>query len=180
MTNPIIIAVAPLREAAVADAAARMTKCLERARVELEAADWDVSELAPRPHTWMSREEYKRTQARRDFFAALTEYADGALTLHDRNRRVWSDKGAAGLLKQAEEAAVASYDAYVAKLVAKVGEATAAELSPASDGNLWEYSILRVVGTDGVERRWKTQRIVNWSGLGKMFFQWPTRELRAA
>lgn len=177
-TEIITAAVAPLREAAIADAVVRAHKMLDWARTMLEEGGWDLNVVAPRPNGNYGREEYLRAQRRCQFFSAITEGTAPFTRPGQPNIRVWDEQGAAYYIEEAKKDAAISYDVYVAKLVSKVGAATAATLSPVAGDDLWECSMLTVTGTDGVVRRWKTQRIINHSGLGKLFFQWPTRLMK--
>ena len=68
--------------------------------------------------------------------------------------------------------AAASFEAYVAKLVHKVGEGVTA--ATVEGTQLWRISYLTVAKGETVER-WKTQQIVNYSVLGNSYLQWPTR-----
>ena len=74
-----------------------------------------------------------------------------------------------------KEQAAAEYDAFIAKLVKKIGPVVTAEL----DGNhVWSHSILTVVLKSGEQQRWKTQQITNISKYGKHFNQWPSRKMK--
>jgi hypothetical protein len=78
-------------------------------------------------------------------------------------------------IKQRMEWAAADYDAFVIKLVKKIGEVKKAELH---GNHVWGYSTLIVTIPDGEVQAWKTQQIVNHSKLGKPFNQWPTRRMK--
>jgi hypothetical protein len=85
-----------------------------------------------------------------------------------------SEERYARMREQVRQDAGASFDAYVAKLTAKVGEGV---ISASVVGHLWDYSILTVEKTSGIEQ-WRTQQILNVSCLGKVFNQWPTRKMK--
>lgn len=181
MTNSaeiIATAIAPLRDAAIAEAGDRIARKILAAFSQLQEAGWDLQAVAPRAR-YCSREEYRRAADKRAFFCSITKRAESQ-PAHDDNLREVDGDGVERCIALAKEIAAASYDAYAAKMIAKLGEVTFATLSPCNGSGLWEYSILNVVGADGVGRCWKTQRIVNFSSLGKPFFQWPTRELKKA
>jgi hypothetical protein len=71
--------------------------------------------------------------------------------------------------------AAASFEAYVAKLVHKVGEGVTK--ATVEGTQLWRISYLTVAKGATVER-WKTQQIVNYSVLGNAYLQWPTRKVK--
>lgn len=73
------------------------------------------------------------------------------------------------------KAAGDSYDAWVYKLVQKIGKpVTGANVS----GDPWSGSTITVTTNDGEQQRWKTQMIINTSKLGKQFNQFPTRRMK--
>ena len=78
------------------------------------------------------------------------------------------------VVAQAREAAGASFDAYVIKMVTKIGGVDSASVA---GYHLWNGSVLTVTKGDVVER-WHTQQIVNCSSLGTLFNQWPTRLMK--
>ena len=80
----------------------------------------------------------------------------------------------ARFIKNSKEEAAAQYDAFVAKLIRKIGVVETAELT---GNHVWSYSYLNVTKADGTKESWKTQMIVNVSKLGKLFNQWPTRKV---
>ena len=76
----------------------------------------------------------------------------------------------------ARETAAAEYDAFVAKLEAKIGDdVAAAELA---GNHVWNHSTLTITRTDGSVERWRTSMIINVSKLGKLFNQFPTRKAK--
>ncbi|MNE44768.1 hypothetical protein D3C80_1390130 [compost metagenome] len=99
----------------------------------------------------------------------------GSRSMRDPDPARMSPNGCALFVKQAQENASAQYDAFIAKLEAKIGEVTAAILS---GEHVWGHSILTVTKADGTTEKWKTQMIVNVSVLGNLFNQWPTRKVK--
>ena len=80
-------------------------------------------------------------------------------------------------IEQSIKDAEAQYDAFVIKLTEKIGVVNAAVL----DGNhVWSESVLTVTLPTSEEQKWHTKQIINFSKLGKLFFQWPSRRLVAA
>jgi len=87
-------------------------------------------------------------------------------------------RGVERFVERAQAQAAVEYDAFVCKLVNKVGAVVDAELI---GDHVWSYSVLRVTKREGVEtfvERWKTQQIWNVSVLGNHFPQWPTRLMK--
>jgi len=89
--------------------------------------------------------------------------------------RIKSEFHEARFIKSACENAAFQYDAFIAKLDKKIGEAVSAELS---GNHVWSFSVLTVEKADGSIEHWKTQMIINFSKLGKMFNQFPTRKIK--
>lgn len=181
MTNPIEAAVAPLKADAILRAEKEAKAAIENVRANLEKCGWDMQIAAPFPFSrdtrWRSDAEIKSARSQHDFFSSLTEMRDG----FSYSGRI----GAPCLVQMSEDRcnrfievskfeAAAQYDAFVAKLVRKIGVCDSAEL----DGNhVWGWSILTVRKGAEIER-WKTQQIVNVSKLGKLFNQWPSRKIK--
>lgn len=86
-----------------------------------------------------------------------------------------TDERVARYVKTAREDAAAQYEAFVAKLTVKIG---AVETATLAGRGVWSHSILTVTKSDGARENWKTQMILNVSGLGKVFNQWPTRKVK--
>lgn len=185
--NPIIDAVAPLKERAQALAAERARERVDLVRGQLEAAGWDIRKAAPRPSGFGERREsYARKLAQHKFVIAITSHtkeprqyrnADGSdhhYEVDNHDIRRMDDEKAQHFIKSMVEASGLSYDAYVAKLTAKIGPTTAAKLDRDAT---WSYSNLHVTTQAGEDQVWRTQMIVNVSVLGKLFNQWPTRQV---
>lgn len=174
--HPVALAVAPLREAAIDRARQEAAKVIARVLSDLEAASWDLNVVAPYPNSWnMGRAEYMVAKGRRSLYETITRWTTpthrpGTPLLVRRD--VETEER---FIRNAMEDAAAQYDAFVAKLVRKVGDCVSANLA---GSHVWGYSILSVVLPGGATQRWKTQQIVNVSKLGKLFNQWPSRIVR--
>lgn len=173
-------AVAPLREAAETAAVEKMTEHLEIAKRALEANGWDLEKVAPYPSSlnYSSRKDYMIKKARHDSFYYLT---NEVTPRHRRapgvgDIRTWNEERAANIIERAKKDAAFAYEAYVAKLVGKVGECVDAEMVYSS--GVWSNSNLKVTKVDGKVEIWNTKTIINVSVLGKMFNQWPTRLMK--
>lgn len=175
--NPIAKAVEPLRQDAIKSAAANAKKLVEKVTAELDAAGWDANKAAPFPNSLRcSRQSYREGQSKYYLFRSLTKRADGNISRSPGSPEpvMISEEGVARFIKQMEDQASASYESYVAKLISKVGEVSAAKLL--IEGT-WAYSLLEVTKPNGEVENWKTQMIMNISVLGKLFNQWPTRKV---
>ena len=76
---------------------------------------------------------------------------------------------------QEAQASGDSYDAWVYKLVQKIGKpVTQAQVS----GDPWTGSTISVTTNDGEQQTWNTKMILNTSKLGKVFNQFPTRKMK--
>jgi hypothetical protein len=174
--NPIEAAVAPMKAEAVQRQVAAAEEMLNKAYKILEEAGFNMDVVAPLPKSTLGREAYKQAKAKRDYFRSITTYDRQHVSgrAGEPQLRFPCEEAKARVLKLAEEAAAASYDAYVAKLCKKVGECEQAKVA----GWLWNYSVLTVTKADGTVEKWETQMIVNVSALGKLFNQWPTRKMK--
>jgi hypothetical protein len=173
--NPIEAAVMPLKEAAVDRAEQEAKKLIATVLKRLEEAGWDLDVVAPRPKGNFSREAYAKASALVSLYSSVTTYVHGSRRPSEPNLRKASPEAEAKFIKNAREDAAAAYDAFVAKLVSKIGDVTTASLV---GSHVWGYSVLTVAKADGSVERWKTQQIVNVSKLGKLFNQWPSRKVK--
>lgn len=172
MNNPIERAVAPQKAASVAMAVRAVRSNLDRFTSAL--LEKNLTEVAPFPHSGMSKAEYKQARARYELARrVMITHADG----NKINSPLWADAVNAdaieSILEDTARIAGEQFDAYVAKLTLKVGACDAANVT----GDLWVRSLLTVRKGDKVER-WSTQQILNVSSLGTLFNQWPTRLLK--
>ena len=159
--NHIENAVAHLKAEAIARAEKYATEFAAKVQAEIAVAG-SVSACAPAPKAWTVPTEttakYRAAQQKRALYISLN-----------------GPKCAERFIEAAKENAAAQYDAFVAKLNAKIGPVTSAVL----DGNhVWGYSNLTVVTEAGETQVWRTQTIINISKLGKVFNQYPTRRVK--
>lgn len=170
--TPIETAVAPVKADAIERAEQEAHKIVKSVEVALKIVDGDLDKAAPRPDSFrMNRRDYQNANTKRKTFSMLTTregFAYGENIVRMDPVRIER------FIEQARLDAAAQYDAFVAKLVHKVGPHSSATL----EGNhVWGHSILTVTTPTGVQR-WKTQMIVNVSKLGKLFNQWPSRKVK--
>jgi len=95
--------------------------------------------------------------------------------MRDPEPRARSQEGIDKFLDDAAAMASAQYDEFICKLIRKVGPCTAATLQ---GSHVWGYSTLTCSLVDGTTQAWRTQQIVNVSKLGKVFNQWPSRQVK--
>lgn len=193
--EPVGRVVHPLKADAIKNAGDRARRIVAKVQGELEAAGWNITTAAPGAPRSMSAwsHEYKALNAKRSLFSTLTEEdRDATSAWHaaapqgdEEARRAYfragrpeivrmSERGIARFVEMAEQGAALEYDAFICKLVAKVGDVDSAELT---GSHIWAHSILTVRKGDTVEN-WKTQQIWNVSKLGNEFPQWPTRLMK--
>jgi hypothetical protein len=184
--HPIAIAVAPLRAAAIKSAEDWIRERIKTSTALLIARDWDLNKAAPRSDSMKtSRLQYESAMGLRNWLQSLTlsnEERNGPYYSRNRNSpeyRQMAYPNHAEIIEQAKEQAAAQYDAFVCKLIKKIGPVNRALLQ---EQGVWQYSILSVRKLDGPRVRWehwKTQQIENVSVLGNYFPQWPTRLMKS-
>lgn len=175
MMNAIEQAVEPLKQQAIDLAEQQAEKTIAIVSKELAAANNDLQICAPYPKAWATT-NYHVAVAKYRTFRMLATTRKGS---HYVNEPVLADMDSekiAQFIKDAKEQAAESFNAYVAKLNAKIGPVQAARLSETQA--LWSYSFLHVVLPSGETQIWKTQIICNVSKLGKVFNQFPTRKVK--
>lgn len=178
LESPIGVAVLPVKADALLDAETRVRAKIQKVLEGLAAANWDAEAFAPYPNSMtMGRNGYLAAKNKYSHVRAITKSAPGAPAarrMHSPDPRVINAEGIEATVKMNVDAVAVAYDAFVLKLVRKVGEHSAATL----EGNhVWGHSVLTVTTPAGVER-WKTQMIVNVSKLGLLFNQWPSRKVK--
>lgn len=178
MANPIETAVAPIKAHAVERAEKDARAMVERIMAKLAECGWDAHLAAPFPSSRGSKADYVSGKAKYELFRFLTAQDPAHrpdYRLNSPEMRVRDDAKVERFIEEAKEMAALQYDAFVAKLVAKIGDTTAATLN---GSHVWGHSILTVTLPNGTVERWKTQQIVNVSKLHKLFNQWPTRKVK--
>jgi hypothetical protein len=171
--NQIANAVAPIKQASI-DAAVEATKEVIAAYKEkLEAANWDLNLAFPRPNGFGSRSAYMQKKAARDFASSLVSAVEPSYRPNQPMFvRMCEERIARALVVAAKDAA-AQYEAYVVKLINKVGECDSAVMGFMN--GVWHDSDLVVTKGDSKEV-WNTKCIINRSVHGKVFNQFPTRK----
>jgi hypothetical protein len=179
-TNPIAAAIEPQKTECVDRAEKAFINYVENTIKPLLAEHgYDINKAAPRPNGMRdSRASYVYKLNFRAQIQNITEASNknefGCRPYGAPELVRISEARYARAIEQVRKDAGASFDAYVAKLTAKVGEGV---VSASVVGHLWDYSILTVEKASGTEQ-WRTQQILNVSCLGKVFNQWPTRKMK--
>lgn len=172
--EPVGRALHPQKKEAVEYARQEAQKVIDRVTKELEAAGWDIDVAAPYPNSLRDGQSaYKQKRAKYGLFRSLTTRAFPRSYKREEEKIVeLSPEGCTRFIQQSADDAALQYDAFICKLVSKVGEVTDAEIH---GSHIWEYSFLKVTKADGSQETWKTQQIRNYSVLGTPYLQWPTR-----
>lgn len=175
--EPVGKVVHPLKVEAVEYARIEAEKEIAAVVADLEAKGWDINIAAPYPSSNMNRNEYNRRVERYQLYSRLTETADSRNYGRSNEPRivVMSDSGKASYVLRKMESAAFQYDAFICKLVQKVGPVKSAVLF---GSHVWAESVLTVTKeTDGGKliESWRTHQIWNQSKFGLSFPQWPTR-----
>jgi hypothetical protein len=180
--EPVGKAVHALKADAVASAELDARDVVERVRTDLEAHGWDVHAVAPYPSNRVlyDRAAYARAKAKYGLYNRLImddpKFGYQGSRSGDPRIVVINPTSAERFVNEAREMAAANYDAFIVKLVGKTGKDV---VSAKLDGNhVWGHSTLIIIRKDGRTERWFTQQIVNYSGLGTPYNQWPTRLLK--
>lgn len=178
LTNPVTAAVLPMKKEAEDRAEADTRKLVERYAAKLAEHEWDIRAAFPYPNGNMGREEYRKLKGRHDTAARITRTKPNSGyygSFRGPHFVELDDERIERFVQTAREFAAQQYDAFVMKLVGKVGAVTEAKLH---GSHVWGFSDLAVRKPDGEVEIWRTQQIVNQSVLGTLFNQWPTRKLK--
>lgn len=169
--------VAPLKNDAMDKAEQFARAIIADVAKQLKEAGNDLEKCAPYPSSlnYGSRGEYMAKLAKYTLFHKLCRSRASSRSMHDPNFADMDSNYKAKYIKEAREDAAFQYEAFIIKLDKKVGPVSAALL----EGNhVWGYSFLTVrIPSDAVQI-WKTQHILNVSKLGKVFNQFPTRQVK--
>ena len=170
--NAIAIAVQPIKQASIDAAVEATTEVIAAFKAKLEAADWDLNVAFPRPSHNTSRATYMAQKARHDYASSLVRSVKCSRRPSEPLLVTWCEEGVARAIKNAADDAAFQYEAYVVKLIKKVGACDSAVMGFMN--GVWHDSNLVVIKGDAKEV-WNTKCIVNRSVHGKVFNQFPTR-----
>jgi hypothetical protein len=159
LPNPIEAVVLPLKTEAIKKAEQFARDEVAHVRAELKKHDNDIHAAAPYPDS--SHVNFHAALFQYRLFNKLTAWRPDQIVRPTTPCLV--DVKPALVAKHVAEtcdAAAAFYDAYVVKLVKKIGPVKSATL----EGNhVWAYSLLYVLTESGRHECWKTQSIMNRS-----------------
>lgn len=171
--NKIAIAVEPIKQASI-DAAIEAThEVIAKIKSKLESANWDLNAVFPYPNGFQSRASYMAQKAAHDYAHSLVKVVNYNYKRNSPMIVEMSEAGIARAIDNAAKDAAFQYEAYVAKLIKKVGDCDNAVMG--FNNGVWHDSNLVVTKGDTKEI-WNTKCIVNRSVYGKVFNQFPTRK----
>lgn len=166
-TDVVYQAVLPMKLLAQDKAEEHFRESVSQAAEQIRIHNGDIDKLVPIPAN-LKWDSYagEAIKLARSFYALICELHDGRLYISD---------AAVGLeVYKVRRGAGFEFDAYVYKLNEKINDATlAAELH----GDPWTGSTLKVTTKNKGEQIWTTKIIVNVSKYGKLFNQFPTRQV---
>ena len=173
-SNAIELAVMPLKVVAIERAEKEAKELIIRCTKILKDNGFDLNKVAPYPSYKLNRNDYDIASSRYKLFRMFTRTRPYR-KMNEPEICVIDVNLIKKFIELSKEDASAQYDAFVAKLICKIGKVSEAKLT---GNHVWSFSILTVTKADGTVENWKTQMIVNVSKLGKLFNQWPTRKVK--
>lgn len=175
--HPVALAVEPLRQATIDKTEELARAKIARVAAELAEAGRDLNKCAPYPRSvGISRSDYVSAVNKYHLYSSLTVCDRCTHTPGQERLATMSDKGCARYIEQAKKEAAFQFDAFVVKMVAKVGPVSLAALQV--DAGVWGRSVLTVATPSGETVHWLTQQIINYSKLGLPYNQWPSRRIK--
>ncbi|TXH09273.1 MAG: hypothetical protein E6R03_17030 [Hyphomicrobiaceae bacterium] len=175
LSNPIVLAVLPLKEQALQAQRLWDEAHIERMRRKLEEHGYDIEKAAPYPSPNLGRYDYARVRLQRAQMDAITRW-QSPTHRHGEPLIVTIDpKLCEKFILEGQQQAAYQFDSYAAKLTYKIGAVVSAELL---GHGVWTCSNLIVVLPSGEKQVWHTKGIMNCSKLGKHFPQFPTRKVK--
>lgn len=162
-----------------------MTHLITDALVSLRADAQDRAESALREHVAYTAKLVADAGGAQAYLAQMRQSrwwtGTNSMRLHYTLRLAERPQEMAASVTYAREQAGADVDAFAAKLIRKVGEGVVGVEARVGgiDSDPWARSVLVVTKADGSVEQWLTQRVQKTSPRGKLFYQWPTRRLKA-
>lgn len=179
--EPVGTCLWPMKQDAMNEAEKYAREEVELVRAELEKGAWDINAVAPyperSPETPYGSPAYTRAQEKYAQYIQFVEQVDPYKYVHRREPKYvkMSDERIERYVKNERDTAGFTYDAFMLKMVAKVGPVIDASIT---GSHIWSHSILTVTKDGGTVERWKTQQIVNYSVYGRAYLQWPSRLMK--
>lgn len=174
--NMIEEQVLPLKNEAIEKALAFANEMIEKCEKELKEANNDLRVVAPYPNSFNETKlSFQSKVSRYRLFTSLCKSRKSSIKSGEPRFADIDNEKVNKFRNVVIEDTAAEYDAFVQKLVKKIGEVKEAKL----EGNhVWGYSLLNVITESGEKQIWKTNQIINVSKYGKLFNQWPTRKVK--
>lgn len=185
--EPVGRAIHGVKAEAVLFAEAEARKVVARVEKELAEAGWDRQAYAPYPYRLHAgTHEYDRAKAKYGLVHQLTTSAAEryrSRSMGDPDPAKMDPDMVERFVDNARRDAAHQYDAFICKMVAKVGPCEDAALS---GSHVWGSSILTVTKANSGDRndpdhvieRWHTQQICNQTKYGRPYLQWPSRLMK--
>lgn len=175
LTDKVYLAVLPLKEQAIKEADYRTRERIANCIAKLIAAEWNLDVVAPAGDYKADNEvKYRTKNGLRAFYLHFVKKVHTNVFARNTPAIVEVDNdGIEHMVTVARRDAAEQFEIYVAKLNGKINdEVMSAALAGTS---VWSESHLTVVTRNKGTQVWHTQIIVNFSKLGKIFNQFPTR-----
>lgn len=173
--EPVGQAIHAVKSEAVEHAEQAARETVEKVRQELEEGGWDINAVAPYPYG-LHGLQHDVAKAKYSLFheLATSDPAKGyqRAARGDPRYVVMDPDMIERFVDHRRRGAALQYDAFIVKMVAKVGEVVSAELE---GSHVWGESFLTVEKKSGEREIWKTQQIVNYTKYGRPYYQWPSR-----
>lgn len=153
---------------------------------ELAEDGWDAHKRFGYPYGAMSRLAYFEQQRRYNLCSKYTHFTgNGSRGMHDPDMRAANADNAEVIAKAAAKMAKDALEGFCHKLTGKIEKTIDMHEDVHSvryEGGLdpWGWSYIHVDVRSSLDKRkqiWQTKMIINVSCKGKLFNQWPTRQV---
>lgn len=179
--EPVGLCLHPMKVDAVNAMEQNVRAATEKLLAKLAEHGGDIYGAFPYNQDWRGRSDTDRQdEALHGHVRSLTRATEDLIEIRRNHyynfRRVADVDDIEDFIQKNRNIAAANYDAFICKMVSKVGPGV---VSATIDGShVWDHSILTATKIDGSVERWKTKTIWNVSKLGLSFNQWPTRLIK--
>lgn len=177
--EPVGRAIHDQKAEAVRYAEERARSIVDRVAKELAEHGFDGQAYAPYPDRMPYGYEHDRAKAKHNLLHSIAT-ADKSKGYQSYGRKgepyymVMDNERVEKFVEDAMRQAALQYDAFICKMVGKVGPCDSAELA---GSHVWASSYLTVRKGDKTEV-WHTQQIVNQTKYGSPYLQWPSRLMK--
>ena len=169
-------AVLPLKEEAIRYAEKYAQETIASVIAKLEQANHDINKAAPFPNSaTTTKSEYMAAMIQRRIFENLTSRVNPVYSFKQPVYVQLNDIKVQSYIMQAKQDAANQYERFVRKLQCKIGSVQSATLQGTS---VWIESFLNIVKESGEKQCWKTRLVMNHSKYGRIFAQFPTRQIK--